>query len=378
MEQSLSLGRIAGVSIGVHWSVLVIAWLIGSGLAIDLYPEAYPGYGGAEYAAAAAVTVLAFLASLVAHELGHALVARRLGVGVRTITLWMLGGAATLEEEATSGEDELRIGAVGPAVSIGLGLGFGGLAWALDALGAPSLVIGVAAWLAVMNIVLAVFNLLPAFPMDGGRVLRAALWMRHGDELRATRTAASAGRVLGYTIVGLGMVSVLSGAFGGLWFVIIGMFIAFAARMETAEIERHKLLGGVTVGDVMTPDPLTAPSAITVQELLDQYVLRHHVSAYPLLSVDGSVDGLITLDRLRRIPPERRSTTPAGDAACPLAELVVTDPDDEVAEILPRLMGSPERRALAMRGERLVGIVSHTDIGRALEILRLTHPVTGG
>lgn len=375
MHQSVRLGRIAGITVGLHWSVLVIAWLLAWSLAVALYPEVYPDNHPVLYWCAALVSIVLFFGSLLAHEIGHSLVARRRGVRVTKVTLWMLGGMASLEEDVTDPGDELRIAVVGPLVSAALALGFGGVALVLTWAGVPPLLAGIPAWLGWINLLLAAFNLLPAFPMDGGRVLRALVWRRSRNRLSSTRIAAGAGVALGYGLVLLGIWIALSGGgFSGIWFALIGMFLVFAARGEATSVEQQQLLGGIRVSDVMTPQPLTAPGSITVQELLDDYVLRQRVSCYPVLDHRGRAIGLVTLDHLRQVPVDRRRTTLVRDAASPLADVMVAEPDQPMSEILPRLARSPQGRLLVMRAGELIGIISHTDVVRALQVRSLIEP----
>ncbi len=369
MESTISLGRVAGIRIGLNWSVLVIAWLICWGLATEGFPSGYPGHAATAYWAAGVSASLLFFASLVAHELGHSLMGRRVGVNVSEITLWMLGGMAKLDQEADRPEDELRIAVVGPAVSVALSFLFGLTAGLLDVVGAHELIVAVLVWLATINLVLAIFNLMPAFPMDGGRVLRSWLWRRNGDKLRATRAAATAGRGFGWALIAVGLVVVTGGGgLGGLWFGLIGLFLLFASGMEASSVEQRHLLQGVLVRDVMTPDPICAPGDISVAQLLDRFVLHHHVSAYPVLDTTGGVVGLATLNHLRGVPADRRPLTPVHAIAEPIETVPVASPDTPLAELLPRLATSTLGRALVFDDGRLAGIVSLTDVSRALEI----------
>lgn len=376
MESTFTLGRVAGIRIGLNWSVLVIAWLVCWGLATEGFPTAFPDQSTGAYWAAGAVTAVLFFASLVGHELGHSLVARKRGVMVNEITLWMLGGMAKLEKESENARDELRIAVVGPLVSIALAFGFGLLAGFLELAGLPELVVAVPGWLASINLILAIFNLIPAFPMDGGRVLRAWLWKRHDDKLRATETAANAGRGFGWGLIILGLLVLTGGGgLGGLWFSLIGLFLVFASRAEAQQVVQNDLLRGVVVRDAMTPDPITAPAGVSVQDLLDHWVLRHHVSAYPLMDDTGAPVGLATLAHLRQVPPEQRATVLAGQVATPLADTLTTSPDTRLTDLLPELATSSEGRALVMSHGRLVGIVSLTDVTRAIEIRGLARSV---
>lgn len=375
MHESFRIGRIAGVSVGCNWSVLVVFWLITWSLADHQFPAVYPGHSTVAYWSAALITAAVFFACLLAHELGHAVVARRLGMHVEGITLWLFGGVAKLGGEAESPAVELRVGAVGPGVSLLAAGVLGSLALGLDAAGASELVVAVPAWLARINLVLALFNLVPAYPLDGGRVLRALLWRRHGDRIRATVTAARAGRGFGYVLIAIGVAEVALGvSAGGLWFVFLGWFLLTAARAEEAGVLTNELLRDVKVRDVMTPDPTTAPASLSVAELLDDYILRHRFSAFPLTDGDGSLVGLLTLAKLKGLAPADRSTTVAADVATPIADVPTANPGEPVVQLMERMSPSPDGRALVLDSGRLVGIVSPTDITRVLQIESLRQP----
>jgi Zn-dependent protease len=379
MHETIRFGRIAGISVGINWSVVVIAALVTWGLASQTLPELSPGHPTAAYWAVAAGASVLFFTSLLAHEMGHSLVARRHGVEVEAITLWMLGGVAKLRGGASSAADELKITAVGPAVSVAIAVVSGALALGLGAVGTPELLVTGLAWLAGINLLLAVFNLVPAFPLDGGRILRAVLWSAWSDQLRATRAAAAVGRTFGYGFVALGLLAAAGGAgVSGVWLAFIGLFLTFASTAEAAQTEQETLLRGLLVRDVMTPDPVTAPAGITVDELIDRYVLRAHVSAFPVVDDDRRLQGLVTLDRVRSLDASRRSTATVGLVASPLAQVAVASPDEPANALISRLALSPDRRALVVDRGRLVGIVSSTDITRALEVRSLTHRPTGG
>ncbi|MET8247664.1 site-2 protease family protein [Streptomyces sp. NPDC005202] len=368
MKETLSLGRIAGVRVGLHWSVLVIVVLVALMLARGRFPYAHPGHSAGAYWVLGLLTAVVFLASLLAHELAHAVVARRNGVQVDGITLWMLGGAARLHTEAPTPGAELRIAAVGPLTSAVAGGVFTGLALWLEVLHTSGLVVEAVAWLAAINIVLAVFNALPAAPLDGGRLLRAFLWHRTGDRLRATRGATAAGRALGWFMVITGFAAVLfAGNLSGLWAALIGWFLIATATAEARQAELGGVLGGIPVSRVMTRDPVTVPATATVEEFLSGGPFGHYRhSAFPVVAPDGTVAGLITVNLVDRAPPQARSTTTVADLMRPLSEVTTATPDEPVVDLLPRLEASRERRALVLDDGRLVGIVSLADVSRAL------------
>ncbi|MFF7356415.1 site-2 protease family protein [Streptomyces filipinensis] len=368
MNETLSLGRIAGVRVGLHWSVLVIIVLVTVALARGEFPASHPGHSTVQYWALALLAAIVFLASLLAHELAHALVARRNGVQVDGITLWMLGGAARLHSEAATPAAELRIAAVGPLTSLLAGGVLAGVAAGLGALHASGLVVEAVAWLSAINILLAVFNALPAAPLDGGRLLRAYLWHRTGDRLRATRGASAAGRALGWFMVVTGFAAVLFGHnLSGLWPALIGWFIISAATAEARQAEMRSVLGGVPVSRVMTPNPVTVPDTATLADFLAEGPFGHYRhSAFPVLAADGSVVGLLTVRRVEMTPAQSRASTTVVEVMRPLDDVVIAAPEEPVLDLLPRLQVSPVRRAVVMDGGRLLGILTVADITRAL------------
>jgi Zn-dependent protease/CBS domain-containing protein len=369
VNESFPLGRIAGVRVGANWSVVVIFLLIAVGVAGGRLPIDYPDRSGATYAFAGVVTAFLFFLSLLAHEVAHAVVARRNGLPVEGITLWLFGGVSKLGGEPKSPGADFRIAGVGPLVSVALGIGFGLLGGLLLSLGIDNLVVGVLGYLAFINLVLAVFNLVPAAPLDGGRLLRAALWKWRGDRVGAAVGAARAGRLFGFLLIGFGFAQLLTTpGLGGLWLVLIGFFIVSAAAAEQQQAQVSGALEGVTVGEVMTRDPLTAPADLPVSRFLDDYVLTHRFSSYPLLAGDGRPVGLVTINRLRGLSPEKRPWTSVADIACPVGELPVASADEPVIELLERMRGCADGRALVVEEGRVVGIVSPTDIARLLQL----------
>jgi len=373
MTASLRLGRIAGIPVGASWSVLLIAALFAWSLAGSILPGLVPGLVPSTYWAAAVVATGLFLGSLLAHEVGHALVARRAGLRVRGITLWLLGGVAQLEDEPASPGDDLRVAIVGPAISLALAVGFGVAAAGLALLGAPALAVAVLGWLAVANVALAVFNLIPAAPLDGGRVLRAALWRWRGDREAAAVTAARAGRVFGFGLVGLGLLETLvTGTFSGVWLALIGWFLISAATAEEQQARMGSRLSGVLVGDVMTEHPVMADATMTLEEFVDRLAMSHRFSCYPLVDHSGRLTGLVTLNRVRAVPPNRRSDTRLRDIACPPEGVPTAHPDEPLLTLLPRMRGCTDGRAVVLdEHDRVIGVVSSTDISRALQLADL-------
>jgi Zn-dependent protease/CBS domain-containing protein len=375
MREHIRLGRIAGVAVGINWSVLVVFALITFGLATGRFPVRFPGLDTVAYVVAGLAAGVVFFLSLLAHEVSHAVVARRNGVEVEGITLWLFGGVARLQGEPSTPRADLQIAGVGPLVSLILAGVFGALAAGLSALNLPGLVVDAFVWLAVINLMLAVFNLIPAAPLDGGRILRAILWQRRGDRTRAAITASRAGRGFGWFLVAIGLLELLFlPGFGGIWLMLIGWFLTNAAAAEEQQAKLSDELAGVRVRDVMSTEPTTAPASIPVDKFIDEYVFPNRYSTFPLTDNGGEPAGLVTLNRVKHVPADQRATTVVRDVACPLEDVPVVGPDEPVAELIPRMAGCADGRALVVDDGHIVGLVSPTDVMRRMEIAQLRGP----
>lgn len=377
MQETFRLGRIAGIHVGVNWSLLVVALLLATGLSSGRFPVEAEGYPDGAYLLAGAVTAVVFLGGVLAHELAHAVMARREGLEVDGITLWLLGGVTRIGGEAETPGAEVRVAGAGPAVSLALGAAFAVVGVLLGLVDGPDLLVAVVSWLAAINVVLAVFNVLPGAPLDGGRLLHAFLWWRHGDRLRATEGASRAGQVLGVGLIVLGFVQFAFGtAFGGgLWLSLVGWFLVTSARVEEGHARARHALSGLVAGDVMTGEPETVPGWVTVHALVEDHLPGRRHSAYPVERWDGGVAGLVTLSALRRVPAGERAAVRVEDVACPLEEVPVVAPDEEAVKVLGRLATAPpcaEGRALVLDGDRLLGIISPADVTRAIERAELS------
>jgi Zn-dependent protease len=253
MKDTVRLGRIAGVSVGLHWSLPLIGALLAQQLAGRRFPARAPGYSHTEYLVAAGVTAFVFLGGVLAHELGHAMVARREGIGVDGITLWFLGGVTRMTSDATTPKAELAMAGAGPLTSFVVGVVMVGLAIVARVGDVSPLLVQALVWLGVINVVLAVFNALPGAPLDGGRLLHAFVWSRHGDRRRATRAASRAGEILGAILIATGVFAFARAAGGGsgLWLALVGWFLYTGASDEQAEDDAHHALEDSTVADVL-------------------------------------------------------------------------------------------------------------------------------
>jgi Zn-dependent protease len=372
VRESIRIGRLAGFPVSLHWSVAVIAWLLGWSLAVGVLPTAAPGQPVVVYWVVGFATAVVFLASLLAHELAHAVTAQHVGIGVDRVELWIFGGVAHIRGEARTAADDFRIAAVGPATSLGLAVVFVVIAGVLAVAGAGDLAVAAVSWLAAINVVLGVFNLIPGAPLDGGRLLRAYLWWRSGDRDRAAVRAARAGQGVGYALIALGVLEFAVGlGVGGLWMVFIGWFVLNAARAEEVSVRTRSVVAGVRVCDVMTRQPRTVPSWVTVTSFVDTYILGSRHSAYPVEAPDGRTIGLVTLAQVRTVPAGSYTTARVGDIAIPMARVAAAAPGEPLEALFERLTPAGGNRVLVFDGERLVGIVTATDITRAVEVRAL-------
>lgn len=356
MKATFPLGRVAGLRIGAHWSVLVIGLVLALGLA-GRFPDAYPGRPSWQYWITGLLGAVVFLLSLLAHKLSHALVARRNGVDVDDITLWLLGCIARLRSEAPTPGAEVRIAGVGPLVSLSLGVLFGVLAGLFGALHGAGLVVGTLVWLAGIN-------LLPAPPLDGGRLLRALVWQKTGNPLRATAVATGAGRVLGRVLIGVGLYLVLFGAFfSGFWLAVVGWFLIAMASAEGGRAKLRELLSGIPVRQAMGPDPVTVPASLTVARFLAAPEYRYRHSAFPVVDTEQHPVGLVNVKTAAGIPEVERDS-PVTSVMIPIEDIPTPHPDDPLARVLPAPDSSPAHRALAVKNDRGPGTVTSSDISR--------------
>ena len=369
MNENLSLGRIAGIHVGLNWSLLVVAALIAWSIATGILPSAARGQTSAAYWTAGVVSAFVYLASLLAHELAHSIVAMRRGVRVEGITLWLFGGVSRFSTESSSPGAQAWITFVGPLTSLLLGAVFL-LASAAVGGGANSgLVPAALAWLGFINILLGVFNLLPAFPLDGGRILQSLIWLRTGDRLRATRVAARIGMGFAFLLIAYGLVTFFASGslIGGVWSVFLGWFLLSAARAEETGGLIRQALSGISVAEVMTPNPVQAPDDISVEEALHGYVLTSRHSTFPTHDAGGQLSGLLTMAALKKVAPNARATTLIKEITCALDSVSTARPADPVTNLLGVSDGCSEGRTLVVDNGRLVGIISPSDISRLLQ-----------
>jgi Zn-dependent protease/CBS domain-containing protein len=368
VNPTFQLGRIAGIRIGINWSWLIVFALIVWSLAAAVFPSQNPGFSDGEYVAMAVAAALLFFASLLLHELSHALQARRDGLEIEGINLWLFGGVAQFKGGFPSAGAEFRIAIAGPLVSLALGVFFVLVA---AFAGLPNAVDGVVAWLGFTNLILLVFNLLPALPLDGGRVLRSALWHFRGDLQWATWVASGVGRGFGFLFIGLGVFTlIVQGAFSGAWLAFVGWFLLQAATAEARYVATRQALDGLRVRDLMIPQPVTVDADLTLGQFMDDVAWSRRYTTYPVLE-RGRPVGLLAFRSVASVPRDEWNTSRVRDTMIPREEVPVLDETEPAIDALAELSTSDVNRGLVVDGERLAGLISITDLARALEVGRI-------
>jgi Zn-dependent protease/predicted transcriptional regulator len=363
MGDSIVLGRILGIQIGINWSWLLIAGLLVWTLAGSVFPSTNPDLSSGAYLAMAVAAALLFFLSILLHELGHAVQARRDHVEIAGITLWMLGGVAKIAGRVPSAGVELRIAIAGPLVSLVLGLAFAGAAVALPL---PEQVDAVAAWLGYVNLALLIFNLVPAFPLDGGRILLAVLWLASGDFARSSRRAVAVSRVAAFGMMAFGVVLVIRGdVTGGVWLGFIGWFLLQAAGGEASQRRAEARLGDLRVRDLMSADPVVVRPEMTLSGVADEIGWRGFTT-YPVVE-NGHPVGLLPFAALAAVPRSAWDAARVEQCMLPLSRVVVLHPETTALESASLVAASDVKRALVVDDGHLAGILSPADLERALD-----------
>jgi len=363
---TIRLGRLFGIEIGFNWSLVFIFVLIAWTLAAGVLPQDVPGQGLVAYWAAGAAGAIVFYGCLLAHELSHALVARRSGMKVAGITLWMFGGVSRLEGDPNSAGTEALIAGVGPLTSFAIALIALALALATTA---NALVSDLLSWLAFVNLALGLFNLVPAFPLDGGRLLSSLFWWRSGSRQRGVHNAVRIGRVFAYLMIAIGVLELFSGAVvNGIWIAFIGWFLLSAGSSEEVGTTIKALLKSVPVSAAMTSPVVTVPDWLTVEQFLESVALHHPFTTYPVHDPSGKLTGVVRLSELVRVASHDRGQKRLSDCGRPIPQIPNARPDEDLAALIERLGAAIDQRVLVFDQGQLVGIVSPVDVTRILTV----------
>lgn len=365
MEASIRLGTIRGIPVGIHYSWFIVFVGFTALLALGQYPNSFPDWTTAEYWSVAVASVLLLFFSVLLHEFGHAIVAQRLGISVVSITLFIFGGVAAISKEAETPGDEFKIAIAGPIVSVLTGLAFGAVLVVLGDVNEQ--LSALVAYIAIINIVLAIFNMIPGFPLDGGRVLRGIIWKLTNSLRRATRIVSTIGTLVGSLMFVLGILLIFQGnAVNGVYFLAIGWFLQNAAMQGVRQVEQDAALRDVDVTDLMQRDPLTVSPYITIQELVDEYVLGRNVRGLPVCD-DGQLVGIITLSDIKPLPQEEWPRKTVAEVMTGRADLKTVTESTMMTEVL-RLMGTDDLHQMpVLRDGELVGMITRSEVVRYLQ-----------
>lgn len=374
--QGVELFRLGGVTVAIDYSWLVVFALVLWVLSAGYFPEQYPGFPRSSYWIVGLIATVLFFASVLTHELSHAWVANRLGEKVSRITLFIFGGMAHLAGEPETPAVELKVAGIGPLTSLILAALFWGVYATIPVAAPASLWRAVFRYLAFINVALALFNLLPGFPLDGGRLLRALIWWRTGDLAKATYRAADWGQGIAFGVIGLGAVEIFAGSLiGGLWLIFIGLFLRSAALASYQHLLVDQLLGRLRVTDVMVTEPVILPPDLSVAEAIEKYFLHLGFGGFPVVS-DGQVLGLVSLAQVSGCPAEQRATRRVRDIMRPLDATIVIPVSATVAEALHKMAQAEAGRLLVMDHQRLAGIITRSGIARLVQMrIALARPV---
>lgn len=368
MRAQIRLGRLFGIEIGLHSSWFIIAFLITLSLS-GHFRFTNPDWSPNEVWISAILTGILFFTAIVIHEMAHALVARSRGIPVRSITLFALGGVASISKESEDARTEFWVGLVGPLASVAVSLICLGLAWAFGwrpdaATMTPTQ--AVLSWLGYINLGLAVFNMIPGFPLDGGRVLRAILWWATGDVARATRMSARVGQGVAFIFIFIGIAQFFGGAgLGGIWLVFIGGFLLNAAGASYRQVEVMERLRGIRAADIMLRHCPTVDRHLTLQELVDEQLLRTGKRTFVVVDGD-TVVGLITPNEVKEVDRSQWRQVAVGGAMRPLHQVRTVSPDTPLSDALGVMIEQDVHQLPVLSSGRLVGVISRGDILRVL------------
>lgn len=361
--RSIHLFTVFGFAVRLDPSWFLVAVLWTWSLA-RFFPQRYPGMASGTYLAMGVSGTLGLFASVVIHELAHSLAARRYGIPMRGITLFIFGGVAEMSAESPHPRAEFWVAAAGPAMSFALaGLGLGAAMLGREA-GAPVPVSGVIGYLALINVSLAVFNLIPAFPLDGGRMLRALLWKWKGSLRQATRISSRIGAGFGLLLIAVGVAqAVFLNDFGsGMWLFLLGLFLRNAAQMSYQQLLLRRAFEGEPVARFMQTDPVTVPRHISVSDLVSEYIYRHHFKMYPVLDDAGRLVGCVTTRQVKELPREEWDRTTVGALASRCSPENTVRPETDAMQALSAMSRSGVSRLMVTDGERLLGILTLKDL----------------
>lgn len=359
----LQVFRLFGFSVYVDLSWIIIAVLITWSLAVGFFPFYYPGFTMTSYWIMGVLGALGLFLSIIFHEMSHSLVSREFGLDIRGITLFIFGGVSEMTEEPADSKTEFYMAVAGPLSSVVLGVVFAGIYRLGSGAQWPPQALAVVGYLAIINFVLAVFNLLPAYPLDGGRVLRSALWKWKGNLKWATRIASRIGAGFGLALILMGVLNIITGSFiGGMWWVLIGLFLRNASQTSYTQLLMQRALSGEPVRNFMKRDPVSVSGTMPIDELVHDYLYRYHYKMFPVQDEAGNLTGCITLDRIKDVPRPEWSTKRVQDIVSGCSEKNTVEPSTDAMQVMARMNREGVSRFLVTDHGHLEGIVTLRDL----------------
>jgi Zn-dependent protease/predicted transcriptional regulator len=356
-----------GIPVRIHYTLWLVFILIAWSLAYGYMPRQYPGLDVVTYWAIGIASAIVLFASVLIHELSHSYIAKKNGLPIARITLFFFGGVSEMTEEPQDAGLEVRMAAAGPLTSLLIAGVLGALWYLTKLVNVPIAVVATLGYGALINAALAAFNLMPAFPLDGGRVFRGSLWKRSGNLIGATSTATRVSEALSLLLMFGGFVAIIFGDFvDGIWIVVLGWFIRSGAETSMRQTLVGEALSGVTVGDIMTRNVLTVQPDITVQQLVSDYFLVHRHGGYPVVR-EGKILGLITLQCVRSVPTELRATKTVGDAMVPCEQVIMVKPSVTALDAMQLMARKRVGRLVVAESGQLLGIMSRGDLMRTIQ-----------
>jgi len=365
---SVPVGKISGIEIRLHYSWFIILIILTWSLAVGYLPGQYPNQSQIFYWTVGAIAAMSLFLSVLIHEVAHSIIARKNSIAVRRITLHFFGGVSEIEEEAREPGVEMKMAAAGPLTSLVLGLIFLGFLRVATSYNLPLGLEAIFRYAAYINLILAVFNMTPAFPMDGGRILRAFLWRRSGNLLESTGKAVRVSVAFSYFFIFIGLLQMLLySVFDGLWIFVIGLFIKNSADANMNEAMISEVLRGVKVGDIMTKEVHPVDPELSIQRLVDYHFKVYKHSGFPVVLEDRLV-GIVTDEDVRRVLSESWDEVKVEDIMKPFEELVTVEPEDSVSDALIKMAKNDIGRLPVLEDNKIVGIVTRSDVTKTIKI----------